>query len=684
MNNIFTPEDLGKYESMIVESALMMKNKGLVEMGQLYAKYLDVLEEVMDDAVKAGNFLSRVWNECGKPPKLAGSEILEPFNDFRITNLGKLRPYHVRILSCKRVFTKNYRNEVEEKIIGFLELNGERFRYTAPYELPVDELVVWAIPVAKEKKKNNDMLQIVFEVWGYEEIYGDYGLTSVEVLDEEFRDLKSIRECYVKIVDEDVNIALSVLALASRLNKQRDFWIMGIVLQGKSSSGKSYLMSNVLRPWSLLGKVYEFTRFTGAYLERKFSNINHNLDDTIFAIYELFSNTPQQLHLTLSEGKLRVGVVDKETGEPIEFEFQGMPFMFSTTPMEGIREDLRNRIINISIDESDEQTKKILEFETRLAKDPNYADNINKLNESNMRRLAKYIGSLEKKYVIVPYADRLFEALTFWDVKLRRDWKKLLSLLHASALLFQKHRPKIKLENGEEAVVATLEDFENLLYVMPAFEETLIDLTKKEKLLFEIMRNENAEEYSTKELVILAHRHGWRVSDRRIRQVLDDLIGKGYVVVEKRGQSNYYSIVRNYEKVELEKVKDKVVEDLKAFAEKHGLEDSEIFGNLDDSAEKPASKPQKREIDHSEETEIETQRVSSNSIETGLATTLSIPVSISSESEKPASNPQNAEISGNREISENFQTFRNDPTPFINSPIGSPQAGARNKEVDRT
>jgi len=238
------------------------------------------------------------------------------------------------------------------------------------------------------------------------------------------------------------------------------------------------------------------------------------------------------------------------------------------------------------------------------------------------------------------------------------------------------------LENGEEAVVATLEDFENLLYVMPAFEETLIDLTKKEKLLFEIMRNENAEEYSTKELVILAHRHGWRVSDRRIRQVLDDLIGKGYVVVEKRGQSNYYSIVRNYEKVELEKVKDKVVEDLKAFAEKHGLEDSEIFGNLDDSAEKPASKPQKREIDHSEETEIETQRVSSNSIETGLATTLSIPVSISSESEKPVSNPQNAEISGNREISENFQTFRNDPTPFINSPLGSPQAGESGKEVD--
>lgn len=680
MSNIFTPENLGKYESMVVESALMMKNKGLIEMSQLYAKYLDILEEVIDDKVKAGNFLNRVWSECGKPPKLTGSEILEPFSEFRITNLGKLRPYHVRILSCKRVFTKNYRNEIEEKIIGFLELNGERFKYTAPYELPLDELVVWAIPSPEEKK--NDMVQITFEVWGYQEVYSDYGLTSIQVLDEEFKDLKSIRECYVKIVDEDVNIALSVLALASRLNKQRDFWIMGIVLQGKSSSGKSYLMSNILKPWSLLGKVYEFTRFTGAYLERKFSNINHNLDDTIFAIYELFSNTPQQLHLTLSEGKLRVGVVDKETGEPIEFEFQGMPFMFSTTPMEGIREDLRNRIINISIDESDEQTKKILEFETKLAKDPNYADNINKVNESNMRRLAKYIGLLEKKYVIVPYADRLFEALTFWDVKLRRDWKKLLSLLHASALLFQKHRPKIRLENGEEAIIATLEDFENLLYVMPAFEETLIDLTKKEKLLFEIMKNENTGEYSTKELVILAHRHGWKVSDRRIRQVLDDLIAKGYVVVEKRGQTNYYSIVRGYEKVELEKVKDKVIEDLKGFAEKYGLEDSEIIGNLVDSAENPASKPQKQEIGISEEMEIQTQRILPNSMETGLITHDSILVSASSESENPASRPQNPEKTGNHEISEDFQTFRNDPAGFINSPLGSPQAGESREEVD--
>lgn len=246
-------------------------------------------------------------------------------------------------------------------------------------------------------------------------------------------------------------------------------------------------------------------------------------------------------------------------------------------------------------------------------------------------------------------------------MKLRRDWKKLLALLHASALLFQKHRPKITLPNGETAIVATLEDYENLLYIMPAFEETLIDLSRYEKNIFDVMKSEGQEEYSTKELVILAHRYGWKVSDRRVRQVLDDLIGKGYVVVERRGTSNYYSVVRNYERIELEKIKALVVEDLKEFAVRRGLEISEMIGNQPDSPENPGSMGQNREKGDSEEMEINIERGAANTVDKGLVTPESVSVSVSSEKENPGVEPQNREKTGNREISDNFRSFRSPP-----------------------
>ena len=57
----------------------------------------------------------------------------------------------------------------------------------------------------------------------------------------------------------------------------------------------------------------------------------------------------------------------------MEYEFEGQPFLFSTTPLEGLRPDLRNRLIVTSVDESDEQTNRIIEFQTRLAADAELA-----------------------------------------------------------------------------------------------------------------------------------------------------------------------------------------------------------------------------------------------------------------------------------------------------------------------
>jgi hypothetical protein len=297
--------------------------------------------------------------------------------------------------------------------------------------------------------------------------------------------LDDVRGMYPQIVGEDTNIKLAVLSLVSRLNLNKDFWIMGLIVQGESSGGKSYFTSQVVKPWKLLNRVEEFTRFTGAYLERKFAG--RNMDDIILLIYELPQDTPQQLHLTMSEGRLRVGIIDKELGEPVEHTFEGMPFLFSTTPLEGLRPDIRNRVITTTIDETETQTRRILRFESWLASDSAFSTSLSETADTQAERLASHIAGLKKAYVSIPFAHRLYDYISFYNTKLRRDWKKLLALIQASAILFQESRRVVE-RDGVRTIIADVRDLENLIDVMPAFSQTLTNLSQAQYRVVEIMR----------------------------------------------------------------------------------------------------------------------------------------------------------------------------------------------------
>jgi hypothetical protein len=347
-------------------------------------------------------------------------------------------------------------------------------------------------------------------------------------------------------------VKLALLALASRLNLNRDFWVMGIVVQGESSAGKSYFVDNVLQPFRLLKRVEEFTRFTGAFLERKFRG--RNMDECILTIYELFENTPQQLHLTLSEGRLRVGIVDRETGEPVEYEFEGQPFLFSTTPLEGLRPDLRNRLIVTSVDESDEQTNRIIEFQTRLASDAELAAALKQKQAEGAEAVAAWFKSLKPAYVAVPWAEKLREAVTFSSVKLRRDWRKFIALIQASALLFQHERQTFE-KDGKRFVVADRRDFENVLSVMPAFKQTLQNVTETQRLILDIM--DSSLTWTTSELTKAMNAKGRRMSSKRVRRILEELEELGFVVVTRNpGKENIYEKVGGYREVDFNRLLD--------------------------------------------------------------------------------------------------------------------------------
>ena len=460
-----------------------------------------------------------------------------------VTELGaeyvnRYRVFEGNIFSCRRVWRDN---PPRTAFAGFMMIGDEKVRYESAIRVPLGRRrVLGRLELVSTKKTIRPLLKIL----AYEqekELTTDWRPSS----------LSDVRACFPRLVGEDMNVALLILALASRLNLNRDFWIMGVVLQGESSAGKSYLASQVLEPFRLLGRVEEFTRFTGPYLERRFRG--RNMDDVILLIYELGENVPQQLHLSLSEGKLRVGLVDRETGEALEYEFEGMPFLLSTTPLEHLRPDLRNRVIVTSIDESEEQTKRILEYETWLAKN-GAAKLLDKQTEEAARQFAAYFRTLKPAAVAVPWADKLYSRLTFYNTKLRRDWKKLFALIQASALLFQ-HDRQVEEHDGVRVIYADKRDFENLMFVMPVFATTLQNLTPAQRKIVEVLEDTNLDVMLTlKEIMSRLAQRKIRLSPKRVYEVLNELEVLGYVVIEREGRQNKYARVRMPESIDFSDV----------------------------------------------------------------------------------------------------------------------------------
>jgi hypothetical protein len=475
---------------------------------------------------------------------------LEPIRELTAADFGKYRLIEANVVSCRLILNFREQENGEQVITSFyggvVVVGTEKFRYHSKFRIEPGKKLLLAWPrIAKTKKGLRPVLDVLAV-----ERPREFPVTLVP------KSLDDLRNCYPNIVGEDVNVKLALLALASRLNLDKDFWVMGIVVQGERSSGKSYFVANVLEPFAMLNRVEEFTRFTGAYLERKF--VGRNMDNIILVIYEMPEDAPQQLHLTLSEGKLRVGIIDRETGEPHEFAFEGLPFLFSTTPLEGLRPDIRERVIVTSIDESDEQTSRIIAFQTRKAADYSFAERIREEKRRGAEAIAGWFANLKPAYVVIPWAAKLKETLSFMSVKLRRDWRKFLALIQASALLFQHDRVVIERE-GKRVVFADRRDLENVLSVMPAFSQTLQNVNEVQRFVLDLMDPNVRITWTVRDIAKLAIERGKRVTTRRLRQVLEELEALGYIAITRQpGKENLYEKIADYEKVDFARILDQI------------------------------------------------------------------------------------------------------------------------------
>lgn len=274
--------------------------------------------------------------------------------------------------------------------------------------------------------------------------------------------LNIIKEALDRMVigEDSAKMQLFLLYLTKDLSGSPEWCIL---IDGPASSGKTWMMKCVA---SLFGEEDEeyfvYSRITASALNH-IEELAKNWMGKIVIIEELqgSSDVVEQLRVAISEGKLtllRSKEIRTEEGKDFVTEPRIVHFsnLFVTCNAEEYDEgdQLLSRAWIINTDTSQEQTKGITEF---------YLDIFNgnkQLFVPNLDAIRTALRFLEKpKSIFFPFADKMKGWLPTNSVRARRDIKKVIALIKASAYFHQRKRNWYE-KDGLRYLVADWRDVE--------------------------------------------------------------------------------------------------------------------------------------------------------------------------------------------------------------------------------
>jgi len=263
------------------------------------------------------------------------------------------------------------------------------------------------------------------------------------------------------LVGEESNRLAAYLACTSRKLDRP----LAVIIQSTSAAGKSTLMEAVLAMFPEEERV-QYSAMTGQSL---YYLGETNLKHKILAIVEEegAEKASYALKLLQSEGELTIASTgkDQHTGrmETQEYHVEGPVMIFLTTTAIDIDEELQNRCLTLTVDESRAQTERIhtMQRQARTLEGLRL-----KKHRQNMLTLLRNVQRLlEPLDVVNPYADRL--TFTAERTRTRRDHEKYLTLIDTIALLHQHQRERSQIaEDGAQRsedgtyITVTLDDIE--------------------------------------------------------------------------------------------------------------------------------------------------------------------------------------------------------------------------------
>jgi DNA primase catalytic core len=237
------------------------------------------------------------------------------------------------------------------------------------------------------------------------------------------------------VVGEETNKLVGYLAAVSRKLEEP----LAVILQSSSAAGKSWLMEAVLAFLPEEDRV-QYSAMTGQSL---FYMGETDLRHKVLAIVEEegAERASYALKLLQSEGQLTIASTGKDpsTGRLVthEYRVEGPVMIFLTTTAIEVDEELLNRCLVLTVNETREQTRAI----HRLQRERQTLEGL--LQRRDRERILKVHRNAQRLLRPLLVANPYARSLTFLDhqTRTRRDHLKYLTLIRAIALLHQYQRP---------------------------------------------------------------------------------------------------------------------------------------------------------------------------------------------------------------------------------------------------
>lgn len=246
------------------------------------------------------------------------------------------------------------------------------------------------------------------------------------------------------VVGEERAAKLVFLAVTSRLLDRP----ISLAVKGPSSGGKSFVVESVLKFFPP-DAFYALTAMSDRALAYSVEPLKHRH----LVIYEAAGMASDfatyLIRSLLSEGRLRYETVEKtkEGMTPRLIEREGPTGLVVTTTSLSLHPENETRMLSLTITDTRDQTAAILKA---LASE----DEREPPDLGPWHSLQTWLASAPAK-VSIPFAPRLARLVPADAVRLRRDFKTLLMLVRAHALLHQCSRDR----DAAGRVVATTDDY---------------------------------------------------------------------------------------------------------------------------------------------------------------------------------------------------------------------------------
>ena len=246
------------------------------------------------------------------------------------------------------------------------------------------------------------------------------------------------------LVGEADNAKILYLALTSRLFERP----VSIAIKGVSAGGKSYTVETVLK---FFPNAAYFAR-TGMS-EKALIYSEESFKHRFIILYEAAGMSSDMMsyiiRTLLSEGRIDYELVDKTASDgllPKHIVKEGPIGLITTTTQARLHPENETRLLSLSVVDTKEQTKAVMKS---LA-----ADRADLVDYVPWHLLQMRLAEGERR-VEVPFAGQLADLIPPVAVRLRRDFKLLLTLVRAHALLHRETRGR----DAQGRIIATVTDY---------------------------------------------------------------------------------------------------------------------------------------------------------------------------------------------------------------------------------